>query len=1075
MTDLAYRVSKIAVLTSLAMFAASQSDARSAESAAQVVASPAAAIPELIQYNRDVRPILADKCFACHGPDSAARKADLRLDKFEVAKEMSAIVPGDVAASELMLRVRLPETDDLAMPPNTGHKRLTEEQKLILDRWIAQGAAYESHWSLIAPVSPALPDVSDPQWSRNPIDRFILASLDSVGLKPAAEADRRTLARRLSLDITGLPPNPAAVEAFVADATPEYYERFVDSLLESNRYGEHRGRYWLDYARYGDTHGIHFDNFREMWSYRDWVIDAFNRNLPFDQFTIEQLAGDLLPTPTLEQQIASGFNRCNITTNEGGIIDEEYKVLYARDRTETTSAVWMGLTTGCAVCHDHKFDPISQKDFYSLSAFFNNTTQAVRDGNIAETPPIVPVPLPEERARFNEMATLIPQAKTAVETARTEARARFDVDGSKVDAVAIADSISTDGLQFHALLSEGAGPAVTSVIGGKLRLHVAAAPLEWSEGNASPASLSLSETSHVRVGDISSKLDNDKPFSYGAWVFLANDGTGGAVIADMDEANEHRGFDIWLEGNRVGAHIIHKWPEDAIKVTTKNPLAKDKWHHVFVTYNGKGNQAGLKIYVDGKVRSDRDNAGTKLTGTIRNEVPFTIGGRSAGSVPAGVRVNDVRLYDRELTENEIAGIKQGSRASFLAQRPAASRSAADSDDLFAYWVELNAADYKEAATSLAGLEAEEKAIRERGTIAHVMSERAEPAEAFILERGEYDQQRDKVGAAVPAVLPPMLDDLPRNRLGLAKWLVSPPHPLMSRVTVNRYWQELFGTGLVGTTGDFGITGDQPTHPELLDWLAVEFRETGWDVKRLIRLLVTSASYRQAATTVNEKLAIDPHNRLLSRGPRFRMDAEMVRDSALYVSGLLADKIGGPSVKPYQPEGVWEAVAMTPSNTRNYVQDSGESLYRRSMYTFWKRSAPPASMDVFNAPSREVCNVRRERTNTPLQALAAMNDPQLVEAARHLAASSMRQSSDTAVRIDAIARRLLSRPLEAREQEIVERSLSSLSDHYAKLPEDATKLINVGDSPVPDDLPATELAAYTMLANQLMNTDEVLNK
>jgi len=1032
-------------------------------------------LPDKILYNRDVRPILADNCFSCHGPDSASRKAELRLDKFEAASEMNAIVPGEVDASEMIARVRLPDDDELAMPPAKGHKRLTEFQKQILERWIEQGAAYEPHWSFIPSARPELPVVSQSEWPRNPIDRFVLSSLESAGLTPAAEADRRTLARRLSLDLTGLPPEPAAVDAFVADPSPEYYERYVDSLLDSTRYGEHRGRYWLDYARYGDTHGIHFDNYREMWSYRDWVINAFNRNLPYDQFTIEQLAGDLLPEPTLEQRIATGFNRCNITTNEGGIIDEEYKVLYARDRTETTSTVWMALTTGCAVCHDHKFDPVSTKEFYSLSAFFNNTTQAVRDGNIANTPPIVPVPRLEDRARFDELPPLIAEAKTQADKLRGEARAKFDATSDKLDAVAIADSMTTEGLRVHAFLTEGAGPAASSLIDGKLRLHVGSQPLQWAEGHVAPSALLINDKSTVVLGNFANDFENDQSFSYGAWIHLTSDNTAGAILAKMNDGGDYRGFDLWLEGNRIGTHIIHRWQEDALKVVINKPLAKNQWHHVFVTYNGSGTPEGLKILIDGQLQTDRGVKAGKLTGSIKNDAPLRIGGRSGGSIPQGVRVNDVRFYDRELTDSEVSGIRQASRVSYLAQRPAASRSEADTNDLFAHWSNANAPDYLTANRLLSDLESEQQAIRARGTIAHVMNERAEPAEAFVLARGEYDQQTEKVGAETPAVLPAMPDDYPRNRLGLAKWLVAPDHPLTARVTVNRYWQEIFGTGLVATTGDFGITGELPTHPELLDWLAVDFRESGWDVKRLIRLLVTSATYRQAAIATPQKLDVDPANRLLSRGPRYRMDAEMVRDYALAVSGLLSPKVGGPSVKPYQPEGVWEAVAMTPSNTRFYKQDAGEALYRRSMYTFWKRSAPPASMDVFNAPSREVCNVRRERTNTPLQALAALNDPQLIEAARHVAANLMRQSTEHSVRIDTLARQLLSRPLDPRELEIINRSFESLLAHYNALADDAKKLLEVGESPTPDDLPTGELAAYTMVANQLLNVDEILNK
>jgi len=1028
-----------------------------------------------IVYNRDVRPILTDNCFACHGADSAARQADLRLDQRDDALAAAAIVAGDPAGSELIRRIELPADDELAMPPASGHKRLTEEQKKTLVQWIAEGAQYQPHWAFIAPSLPELPAVSDAAWVRNPIDRFILAQLDQSGLTPAAEADRRTLARRVSLDLIGLPPTVEQVEAFVADPSPDAYERLVDSLLDSKRYGEHRGRHWLDYARFGDTHGIHFDNYREMWSYRDWVIDAFNRNLPFDQFTIEQLAGDLLPQPSLDQMVATGFNRCNITTNEGGVIAEEYKVLYARDRTETTSLVWMAMTTGCAVCHDHKFDPISQKEFYQLSAFFNNTTQPVMDGNVPNTPPVIAVPQYEERERFIEVLAAVKDAQQKLSEIRTAEKRRFDGVADQLLPDEIADSAADRGLILHGLLGEGAGPASTLVIDGKPRIRIAPAPLKWGEGHTAPAALEVGTDSVLNVGYAAADLDHDRAFSYGAWIHPTAGNVGGAVFAKMNESDNHRGFDLWLEGNRVGAHIIHNWPDNAVKVMTKNPLAANQWHHVFITYNGSGKEDGLQIYVNGVRQNDRTVSSKSLTATIRNDVPLLIGARSNGSSASGVLVNDVRVYDTLLAPSEIAQIASASRISYLAARPSASRSPEQADELFAWWLNLNSSEYGEAVAQVATLNQEETAIRSRGTIAHVMTDRAEEAEAFVLARGEYDQRGERVTPSVPTVFPPLPDDLPKNRMGLAKWLLGDDHPLTARVTVNRFWQEVFGVGLVASSGDFGITGDLPSHPELLDYLAIDFRQSGWDMKRLLRMIVTSSTYRQSAQTDDQKLAIDRDNRLLSRGPRFRMDAEMIRDYMLQASGLLSAKIGGASVKPYQPEGVWEAVAMRGSNTRDYRPDQGENLYRRSLYTFWKRSAPPASMDIFNAPSREVCTIRRDRTNTPLQALATLNDPQAIEAARHLAAIVITSASEPEMRVDLMAKRVLARSLEPRESEVVNDSLHALSKHFAENPDAATELVKVGDSPSPPEIQPSELATYTMLANQLMNLDEVLNK
>lgn len=1034
--------------------------------AKQVPATSAA-----VQYNRDIRPILNDNCFACHGPDSASREAGLRLDVRDEAIDMMAIVPGDPDSSEMIDRIHRGADDDMAMPPIDGHKRLSDEQKQLLVHWVQEGAEYQPHWSLVAPTRPELPAVSDPAWVRNEIDRFVLARLDSAGLQPAEEADRRTLARRLSLDLTGLPPRPEEVEAFVNDTSPDYYRRYVDRLLESVRWGEHRARYWLDYARYADTHGIHFDNYREIWSYRDWVINAFNRNQPFDEFSIEQLAGDLLPEPTLDQQVATGFNRCNITTNEGGVIQEEYKVLYARDRTETTSLVWMGMTTGCAVCHDHKFDPISQKDFYSLSAFFNNTTQPVMDGNVPDTPPIITVPAVADRERFAALPAELAAARERVQAARDSARESFDSRAGAIDATAIAASLPVDQLTLHAALS-GAEEGAESL--GALAASAGSGALKWEPGYTASNALAITEEATLEAAEVGD-FERDSAFSVSAWVWLPSDNTGGSIVARMDESNGHRGWDVWLENNRLASHLINCWPENALKVAARTPLPKQQWSHVSVTYDGSARPEGLRLFVNGREQSDRDVTADTLSDTIRTEVPLKVGSRHNSGRVNGMRINDLRIYQRALDAVEVGRVQAASRAAYLADRGTAALDDAEREQLFQWWLTEHAPEYDAAVAAERALSGEMEAIRARGTIAHVMAERDAEPEAFVLARGEYDQRGERVTADVPKSLPAMDPSQPKNRLGLARWLFSEEHPLTARVTVNRFWQEVFGVGLVETSGDFGTTGTLPSHPELLDWLAVEFRESGWDVKELFRTIVMSASYRQAAVATPEKLEIDPQNRLLSRGPRFRMDAEMVRDYALAASELLSAKIGGPSVRPYQPQGVWEAVAMPGSNTRDYVRDSGAALYRRSMYTFWKRSAPPASMDIMNAPSREGCTVRRERTNTPLQALVTLNDPQSIEAARHLAALAIGQSSESEVRIQAIAQRLLARPLTEPELAIVSDSLGTFIEHYRAHPEDAAALIAVGETEAPEAIDPSELAAWTMLCNQMMNLDEVLNK
>ncbi len=1024
-----------------------------------------------LQYNADVRPILADACFSCHGPDSAAREADLRLDDRDAAIEMGAIVAGAPDDSEMIRRI-LTDDPDEAMPPPETKKTLTALQKERLATWIREGATYQLHWSLIAPKLSPLPAVKNLAWVRNPIDQFVLSKLESIKIDPAPEADRHTLARRLSLDLTGLPPKPQQVDQFVHDASADAYERYVDDLLNSPQWGEHRGRYWLDYARYADTHGIHFDNYREMWSYREWVIKAFNQNMPFDQFTIENLAGDLLPNATLNQKIGSGFNRCNMTTNEGGIIDEEYRVLYTRDRTETTSQVWLGLTANCAVCHDHKFDPLSQREFYEMSAFFNNTTQAVRDGNVQDTPPVVVVPQEVDRQRWRELSTLIAKAKSNVADRRELARSEFDDWLLEASTDSLGAPVSDEALHLRAGLDEGKGRQIRVTVDGHDSDIVLKKTAKWNETFAGRKALHVQGAACEipSVGD----FDSEQAFTCAAWIRVpASDGYG-AICARMDDAMAYRGWDFWMQQRHVGMHIVNAWPDKGLKVVGRNQVPANQWVHVAVSYDGSGKASGVSVYYDGQ-RQETHVENNRLTGEIRTDVPFRIGQRSGGDAFTG-GVQDLRVYRRHLDAGEIASLAKTNRFTQILAKAPVQRCEDEVELLYDHWLTTRDDTYRQRQQTVSDLEKQQQQIKARGSIAHVMQERDEPPMAHVLFRGEYDQQRDAVTPDTPDVLPPFPDDYPRNRLGFAKWLLLPEHPLTARVAVNRFWQEVFGTGIVKTTGDFGVSGQLPSHPELLDWLAIEFRKSDWNVKELFKLIVTSATYRQSAVLTSEKIDRDPENRMLSRGPRFRMDAEMVRDYALAASDLLVSQIGGPSVKPYQPPGVWEAIAMNVSNTRKYVQGDGDDLYRRSLYTFVKRMAPPASMDVFNAPNREFCVVRRERTNTPLQALVTLNDEQFIEAARHLAAL-MLQPADLSCdeRLQRLASRLLAREFHPDEIEIVRRSLDDLLAFYESHPAEAGELIRVGASPPNEDLDASALAGWTMLTNELMNLDEVLNK
>ncbi len=1042
-----------------------------------------------LQYNRDVRPILAENCFACHGPDSAARKAKLRLDQRDAALAKEAFVPGKPDESELVKRLLLKDDDKKLMPPASSHKKLTDVQKATLKQWVTEGAEYEAHWSFIAPKKPTVPtfdgDAKAAAFIKTPVDAFVYAELKKRGLDPAPEADRRTLARRLSLDLTGLPPTLEEVEAFVSDQAPDFYEKYVDKLLAKPQWGEHRGRYWLDYARYADTHGIHFDNYRENWAYREWVINAFNRNQKFDAFATEQLAGDLLPTATLDQKIATGFNRSHITTNEGGSINEEVLVQYTRDRTETAGQVFMGLTVGCAVCHDHKFDPFSQKDFYSMAAFFNNSTQGAMDGNVKDTPPILFVPAADDREKYATWEKRKTVVAAKAEARKKTARTQFDSWLAKLKPGDVQPP--NDGLTLAAWLDEGAGTTLRYVKDGKPMTAALPKDADWRVGPLGDPQkvLGVKGGNTVEFPADVGDFDAAKPYTAAAWVQVPNRGQTAAIFAKMDNKADYRGWDLFLENDKFAAHLVGTWPKDGLKVATKNTFNPNQWHHVAVTWDGSQKASGLKLYVNGELQPvdvfaadkfvDPATFATKIpAGTIKTAMPFTIGRRSPDQSLRAVGVTDLRLYDRALAATELGELAAAARIQALLAKPADKRQPKEADDLFNWWLANKDMASKELNAELQAVRQEEVGFKARGTTAPVSSEKTTPPEAYILKRGDYDKRGEKVAAGTPQALPLMAKELPKNRLGFAQWLLSKDHPLTSRVTVNRFWQELYGQGLVRTSGDFGITGEQPSHPELLDWMAEDF-ESHWDFKRFFKLLVTSGTYRQAAITTKDKLEKDPSNILLSRGPRFRMDAEMIRDYALAASGLLVPKLGGPSVRPYQPEGVWEAVAMPESNTRNYKRDTGEGLYRRSMYTFWKRAAPPAAMEVLNAPNRETCAVRRERTNTPLQALLTLNDTQYVEAARVLAEKAITSAPEDDKRIDFVAKRLLGRAFTAKELPIVKESLAALTKEFAAKPDEAKKLQTVGDSKSDPKLKAEELAAWTMLCNELMNLDEVLNK
>jgi len=1002
-----------------------------------------------VDYSRDIRPILSDKCYKCHGPDRAALQADLRLDlkqdAFEEHDSGLPIEPGRSVDSIVYQRISSTDPDEKMPPPDSG-KVLTPQEIARIKRWIDEGAEWREHWSFLRAERPPLPDVRHTETVQNPIDLLIRARLEQEGLAPSPRASKETLIRRVTLDLTGLPPTLAEIDAFLADDSMAGYERLIDRLLKSTRYGEHRARFWLDAARYGDTHGLHLDNERSIWPYREWVIKAFNSNKPFDEFTIEQLAGDLLDNPSLDQLVATGFNRCNVTTSEGGSIAEEYLVRYAVDRVETTSTVWMGLTAGCAVCHEHKFDPISQKEFYRLFAYFFSLTEKAMDGNALLPPPTIKVPTSEQlrdQRRLHDQIDLIEQ-QIATAVARGDyqepAETRQAIARDRADFVWIQDELPAGAKPQGdwEFVSAESGPVYH---GARASARTATGRSQHLFTGAKPA---------LRIGD------GDTLFAY---VYLDPKNPPQEIMLQFNDGSwEHRAF----------------WGEDLIewgKASEPSRFAAGQLPPVgqWVRLEVSAEKVGLK-------------PGALLSGWAFTQFGGTVYWDHAGvttRTPQGAETYDSLLVWEQLqrSSNDDSVPKYVREVIRLESD---RRNDVQRKQLENYFVEHVQAKtrhvfdplHRTLAAAQQDLAALDKAIP--ATL--IMQDMPKPRDAYILTRGEYDKKGDKVEAGVPAVLPPLPADAPRNRLALARWLVHRDHPLTARVSVNRFWQQIFGTGIVKTSEDFGSQGEWPSHPELLDWLAVEFMESGWDVQRMIKLMVMSHAYCQSSQGTPELWERDPENRLLARGPRFRMDAEMVRDNALKISGLLVEQVGGKSVRPYQPSGIWSAVGYESSDTVKFVQDHGNKLYRRSMYTFWKRTAPPPTMQIFDAPSREYCVVRRERTNTPKAALALLNDVQFVEAARQLAQRIMTEGGDTdAARATFAFRLATARSPKAEERVVLLDTYRSLLLEYEQDPDAAMALINYGETPRDESLDTNQLAAWTMVASAILNLDETITK
>ncbi|MDA0348921.1 MAG: DUF1553 domain-containing protein [Verrucomicrobia bacterium] len=1051
-----------------------------------------------LDFNRDVRPILSDKCYRCHGPDADNQESDFRLNSREAAIAdlggYAGIVPGNVEASELHFRIWEDVVEDELMPPQDSKLSLSVEQKRILDRWIAEGAEYDEHWSFKTISRPEIPDLSakNKSWASNEIDHFIAARLHEEGLEPSNLALKETQIRRVTLDLTGLPPTPNEVEAFLNDKSPDAWEKVVDRLLASERYGERMALVWLDAARYADSGGYQNDAQRSQWPWRDWVIEAYNSNMPFDQFTIEQLAGDLLPNPSKNQRLATAFNRNHRINNEGGIVPEEYLVEYVADRAETTSTVWLGLTVGCARCHDHKYDPISQKDYYELFAFFHNLDENGKDGDIAPRPNMMVYTTGTEEEHL-QLKKTISNTENEIKNLSKNRASIFNawINEQKEGKQELIDELAQfPEARLHFPLDSGnatftpnaRNAALKGVFGGRGTNYPT-----LEKGTTFGSGFKFGTANYIRVNNPhKNDFDSQRPYSWLIQLVTPNvfAGSEGPVLAAAEDGTQ-KGYRLMLEETgeksnfRVSFQLMDNIRENlGIEVVSGPVILPSAPVRIGVSWDGSGKAHGVKLFIDGQPAETKvvlDN----LPKSVQTDNNLLLGARAQTDAKDALRdatllrgiIDDVQVYEQELTEAQMVKLSTTDPKYLLL---AASQKTVQSF-LETTWIREDAEGQsltkmlEEQKTKLENFENKKVAS------VSIMEEMDKPRKTYLLTRGAYDHpdKSQELSPSTLSALPPLGNSLPRNRLGLAKWLVDPKNPLTARVAINRYWQMYFGTGLVKSTEDFGSQGESPSHPELMDWLASEFIESGWNVKEMQKRIVMSSTYRQSSFVTPELLEKDPDNRFLARGPRFRLDGQALRDQALAVSGFLAPKIGGPPVMPYQPAGLWDEVS---AKGYKYIVGKGDDLYRRSLYTFWRRTVPPPSMMNFDTSAREACSVRSSRTNTPLQALNLMNDPQFVEAARGLAERMMMEGG--ASEKDQIAfgyRVLLARSPEPEILDILTKGYEDYLTTYRSDPDKAEQLISVGVSKPDQSLNPAALAAMTTISNILLNLDEALTK
>ncbi|PQO25733.1 hypothetical protein C5Y96_23260 [Blastopirellula marina] len=980
--------------------------------------SVARAADEKIDFATQIRPILSDRCFHCHGPDAQSRAADLRLDEQDAAHDY-AIVPGDPESSEVFLRLT-DHDPEVRMPPPESNRTVSQEEIELIRRWIKQGAEYQQHWAFQRIEKPSVPEIANDDWSRNEIDKFILAKLRTENVKPNPEAETWRLLRRVSFDLNGLPPTLEQLDAFQADPSEANYLKHVEELLASHHYGERLAAEWLDAARYSDTYGYQVDRDRYVWPWRDWVIRSLNANMPYDEFVTQQIAGDLLPDATKDTILATTFCRLHPQKVEGGSIPEEFRVEYVADRSQTVATAFLGLTMECCRCHDHKYDPLSQREYYQMFAFFNSIDEA---GLYSFFTPSVPTP------------TLLLTDDKQAATLKTHDQQVSDLE----TALAIVVPPMVADQETSVTLSE----PIESVdfedakVGGNKSV-------EGPKGKA--VQLTGDDAINLKQGN----FQRHQSFSVSLWMNTP-DVKERAVIFHRSRAwtdAASRGYELLLEDGKLKWSLIHFWPGNAISIKAKETLPVGEWKQVVVTYDGSSRANGLKIYVDGKpIETEviRDKLTKQITGGGNDHI--TIGERFRDRGFTDGLVDQFAVYDYPLTPAEVA-VQSG-----VIPTP---------EQVAKYQLERRHDTWKEAYAKLSEARKGRNDAYDRTSEIMVMRELESPRPTFLLARGNYDAPTDLVEPKTPEVLPPFEEDWSHNRLGLAKWIVDRDNPLTARVAVNRYWQLLMGEGLVRTPEDFGNQASPPTHPQLLDWLAADFIEHGWDVKRLLRQIVTSSTYRQSSEASQEMIQRDPENKLLARSGKFRLSAEMVRDNALMTSGLLVDEVGGPPAKPYEVSSSFKPVK----------HDSGKGLYRRSLYTFWQRTSPAPAMMTFDASKRDVCQLKRERTSSPLQALVLLNGPQYVEAAKMLAVRVLKDEKPTTDedQVQTVFRLLTSRAANPQELELLVKLYAQQKNHFREQPEAAKKLLAAGEAKVPDQLDSADVAALTVVANTVMNFD-----